>query len=59
MFKKSLELDRPPAELMIVEDDSERDPYNSGEARKLDERHVAFVLEGRVVVGDKSTIRRW
>lgn len=49
------DLDAPPAELMVVEDDESHDPYNSGIRRKLKETDVVFVRGERILVGDTTT----
>ncbi len=49
------ELDNPPLELMIVEDDNSTDPYNSGLHRRLKMTDVVFLRDGKTQVGDTTT----
>ena len=49
-------LDTAPAELMIVEDDDNTDPYNSGIYKQPDVNDLMFVRNGRTVIGDTTTI---
>lgn len=53
---KTTMLDKPPPELMIVDDDNGTDPYNSGLHRALKPSDVAFIRDGRVLIGDTDTI---
>jgi hypothetical protein len=49
-------LDKAPRELMIVEADENTDPYNSGIFKRPSETDLLFLLDGKTVIGDTTTI---
>lgn len=53
---KTKMLDAPPTELMLIEDDSTTDPYNSGVYRALRQSDVIFLRDGKAVIDDTDTI---
>ena len=55
-YHKGEMLDEPPRELMLIEDDTSTDPYNSGVYRALRQADVVFIRDGKAVRGDTSTV---